>query len=412
MEVVPIRAEVIEARRSRSAGPIVLARPVPVRLAAWCSGAVLVALGLLLGCAEYTRKVRVAGKLEPTAGAIKVVAPQFGRITARKVRAGDTVKAGQVLFELSGERIGSAGSVDDRIGASLAARRRELEQRRELTLQQLGARGAALADQQRMAEGEITTHRSAMLIEDELVDSARANVQRYEKLAKNGFVAPAQLAQMRNALNVELAKRSALKLNLGNAVRTLSQLRQEAASNASSLKLARSESRQALAALEQETAEHDGRRAMRVTAPAAGIATAMGFEPGQTVPAGTPLATILPAGSVMEAQLNVPSRARAFVKPGQQVLLRIAAFPYQKFGLVPGTVARVDRSPISDGAQAGGDQLYRVTVALAQQSVESYGEAIPIEAGMALEADILQDRRRLIEWVFDPLVSAAKGRTR
>jgi hypothetical protein len=81
MEVVPIRAEVIEAHLSRKAGAIVLARPMPMKVAAGCGGAVVVALALLLGFGEYTSKVRVTGQLVTADGAIKVVGAQFGRIS-------------------------------------------------------------------------------------------------------------------------------------------------------------------------------------------------------------------------------------------------------------------------------------------------------------------------------------------
>jgi membrane fusion protein len=55
-------------------------------------------------------------------------------------------------------------------------------------------------------------------------------------------------------------------------------------------------------------------------------------------------------------------------------------------------------------AQAG-EPYYRVVVALDLQSVMAYGKAEPLKPGMLLEADILGERRRLIEWVFEPLYS-------
>jgi membrane fusion protein len=320
------------------------------------------------------------------------------------VRNGEAVKAGQVMFELSGER-----SVDDRITASLGIRRKELRQRLDLNLAQLTERGAALAAQQHMVEAEIATHRGTITVENDQIRSARANVRRYDKLRRQGFVAAAQVEQFKNNLNAELVKRDALTMNLSAATRTLAQLQQDAAANAGQLKLAGSESRQALAELEQEMAEHDGRLTMRVTSPAIGTATAIPYKPGQSVSAGAPLATVLPAGSKMEAVLLVPSRALAQIETGQQVWLRIDAFPYQKCGLQAGTVAQVDRSPASDGAP-GTDPMYRVTVTLATQTVRMDGKARPVEAGMRLEAAILQDRRRLFEWLFEPLIGAAKGR--
>ena len=152
-------------------------------------------------------------------------------------------------------------------------------------------------------------------------------------------------------------------------------------------------------------------------ASAAGTVTALTADPGQAVNAGAPLATIIPAGSVLEAHLMAPSRAIGFIEPGQTVLLRLTAFPYQKFGQAKGTVIRVEQSPIADtgGTSANVDAaatepVYRIVVQLAQQSVSAYGKEQQYRAGMTLEADIRQDRRRLIDWVIDPIISVAKGR--
>jgi membrane fusion protein len=415
MDRVPIRTEVIEARRSRKAGAIVLTRPVPMKVAAACGAIVTLALGLLLGFGEYTSKVRVTGQLAYAGGAVKVVAPQFGRITARHVKEGQTVKAGQALFDLSAERIGGGGSIDARIGASLANRREQIIQRRDAALQQLAQREGQLADQQRLAQSALATHQGAVVIQDELVKSARANAERYDKLAKKGFVAPAVLAQYKNGLNVELAKRNALTLNLSDARRALLQVQQEAAALAGQGRITSSESAQALAALEQEAAEHDGRSALRITAPAAGAVTAFGYSVGQTIQAGTVMAAVLPAGSVLEAQLLIPSRAKSAVAVGQQVQLRIDSFPYQKYGLVPGTITQVELNPINDGPQpsaagAATAPMYRATVALSTNSLVMYGKRHAFEPGLTLEADIFNDRRTLLSWVIDPLVSAAKGR--
>jgi membrane fusion protein len=417
MDLVPIRTEVIEARRSRKAGAIVLARPVPMKVAAACGAAVTVALALLLVFGEYTSKVRVTGQLTYAGGAVKVVAPQFGRITARHVKEGQTVTAGQALFDLSAERIGGSGSIDARIGASLANRREQIKQRRDAALQQLAQREGQLADQQRLAQSALATHRGAVVIQDELVKSARANVERYSKLARKGFVAPAVLAQYKNALNVELAKRNALTLNLSDANRALLQLLHEAAAQAGQAKMTRTEAAQALASLEQETAEHEGRSANRVTAPAAGTVTALGYSAGQSVQPGAVLAAVLPAGSILEAQLLIPSRAKASVAVGQTVQLRIDSFPYQKFGLVHGTVTQVELNPINDGpppsaAGAVTAPMYRATVKLSTNSLTMYGKRHAFEPGLTLEADIFNDRRRLIEWVINPLISAGKDRMR
>jgi membrane fusion protein len=95
------------------------------------------------------------------------------------------------------------------------------------------------------------------------------------------------------------------------------------------------------------------------------------------------------------------------------VLLRHLAYPHQKFGSHRARVLAVSRNPLLPGElgyappDGSREPVYRIKVALDSQSVAAYGRNEPLQAGMQVEADILLDRRRLIEWIFEPLLSLA-----
>jgi len=105
------------------------------------------------------------------------------------------------------------------------------------------------------------------------------------------------------------------------------------------------------------------------------------------------------------------------------VQLRYAAFPYQKFGLQQGAVLGISQSPLApnqlppslahlalaDGAR---EALYRFTVSLAEQSIDAYGARQPLKAGMVVEADVIQDRRRIVEWILEPVIAVARRNER
>jgi membrane fusion protein len=55
------------------------------------------------------------------------------------------------------------------------------------------------------------------------------------------------------------------------------------------------------------------------------------------------------------------------------------------------------------------EPLYRVLVELDQQTVSAYGRAEPLKPGMTVDADILLDQRRLIEWVLEPLYGVVRS---
>lgn len=102
--------------------------------------------------------------------------------------------------------------------------------------------------------------------------------------------------------------------------------------------------------------------------------------------------------------------------------LRYAAYPYQKFGLARGEVVEVSQTPIAPQDLPAGQQqalllaaqanepLYRIAVNLARQSIEAQGMTQMLRPGMALEADVVQDKRAVWEWLFEPLISMGRGR--
>jgi membrane fusion protein len=150
-----------------------------------------------------------------------------------------------------------------------------------------------------------------------------------------------------------------------------------------------------------------------VSSPASGRIATILVQGGQMVTPGTPLATIIPEDAELEAHLYAPSRSIGFLHDGQDVLLRFLAFPHQKFGMHRASVVAVAKNPMPpsdlgftplDGSR---EPVYRIRAAIEGQAIRAYGRLEPLQAGMQVEADVLLDRRRLIEWIFEPLLSLA-----
>jgi membrane fusion protein len=241
---------------------------------------------------------------------------------------------------------------------------------------------------------------------DGFISDMRLQQVQSEQIEQRARLAAAErgrLTAVRERMNIE-AERADLPLKLGQGTALLDR---------------------GIAELEQERAEAEARREIAVVAPHDGTVTAIHAVPGSKADAGTPLLSIVPAASRLEAHLYAPSRAIGFVRPGQRVQLRYQAFPYQRFGNYEGVVAAVSRAALSPaelpaqlagltsvtgaGAGAAAEPLYRITVNLASQTVTAYGATTPLQPGMTLEADVALERRRLFEWVLDPLY-AVTGR--
>ena len=123
----------------------------------------------------------------------------------------------------------------------------------------------------------------------------------------------------------------------------------------------------------------------------------------------TTASPVLTANATMQAVLFVPSSAMAQIRPGRHVKLRYDAFPFEKFGQFTGTITKVSEAdvPVADleapPAAAKDRALFRVRVTLDRDQIEAYGSTIRLRPGLTLSADIELDRRRLIDWMFDPL---------
>lgn len=410
------RQEVLEHRAGRWAGNTVLIQPVSMWLAGWLAAAFIVALTSFVCLGEYTRKVRVAGQLVPSKGVLRIAAPQTGRIVSRSIAEGDSVRAGQILYELAFERVGQQGDIDQRIDHALDTKRTLLEQEHVLQASQLLQQQQSLGERINLCHSELVRIAQEIALQQARIASADKTLARYLTLREQGFISELQLNQVENDRNEQLARARALERGQLTANRELLQLKDESRQIGARLRIGNAQNGRDQAGLEQESAEHQGRTRLLVRAPVAGVVSALNADLGQSVPAGAILASLIPEGSELEAQLIAPSRAIGFIAPGQHVLLQMEAYPYEKFGQVRGTVFRVESSPISEPGIAGGgtakdEPLYRIVVKLAQQSVSAYGQRQQYKVGMTLQADIQQDRRRLINWILDPVISAAGGRT-
>jgi membrane fusion protein len=426
------RSEVIEAQRARSVGEIRLDRPVSGVLVAITALALSAALVAFIAFGAVTKKSRVAGLTVPVTGSVGITAPSTGVFVRSRVKEGQWVKEGEVLFDLSTEKQGIDGELTTLVAQQLEVRRQALAAERRLRIHQDEEKRRELDDKLRNSDAELRQLEHELELAQRRQELARASVRQYEALQGGGFVSAAQIRQKQEELldvSSRLGTLERTRIQLKAALLSLRAERDGLATRLSS-DMAQIDSLQS--SLDQQMAENSVRKTSLVTAPMAGVVTAIGFQLGQSVTQSQTIATLIPAaqGSAqapeLEVQLFVPSRMAGFVAPGQEVLIRYKAFPYQMYGLQPGHVADVSATPftpaelpanlasvvVGDLQQAiqgysGREALYRVRVRLERQTIDLEGRKRALLAGMPLEADIVEDRRRIWQWIISPALATA-----
>lgn len=402
------RAAAVAARRRDGFGEIVIVRPVSFTMLSVAALGIAAAVAALLAFGTYTRHSTLAGRLLPDRGVIEVQTPQPGTVVERRVTEGVRVARGDVLYVVSSERFSSArGATQQRIGEELELRRASLESEIENLARLEDRERALLAESIAMLRVEIEGLDAMIAGGREQLGLAEDAAARYARIERDGFASKDQLLAREQERLEQRARLQSFERERRGVVRQLAELESRTAAIEIEYRNRVAELERGIAGTELEIAENEARRRIEIVAPQSGIATAIAAEIGQVVDRGAPLALIVPAGATLEAHLYAPSRAVGFVDVGDEVLLRYAAYPYQKFGHHRGTVAAVSEAPLGSvddmhgGAPA--DTVYRVIVALDSQTVSLYGVAHPLRAGMALEADVLHETRRLYEWALEPL---------
>jgi membrane fusion protein len=414
-ELPLFREEVLQAR-NQWMGRITLSQPVSSWLLTALASMFAVALVTFLIVGTYTRHESVQGQLIPSTGLLPVTARSAGTVMAAPIHEGEVVAKDQVLIELSGEISSLArGQTQVAVVSDLQAQLTELEALLENQKNLEAQQHEGLTNRILMLNKQLTEIDQQLSVQREVTGIVERRLEKLSPGVKDGTFSQVELEKYQaDALNgrAQLNVLSRQRLDTEQQLRTLQDQLQQLPLTTEAQ---RNELRFRLSGINQSLAQSEAQRAVVLRAPRDGVVANLAIQNGQTVTAGQRLLSILPQGSLLQAELWLPSRAVGFIETGNRVVLRYPAFPYQKFGQKTGRILEVSRSASAASelttllGRTISEPLYRVLVELDQQTVSAYGKAERLKPGMTVDADILLDRRRLVEWVLEPLFSVSRS---
>lgn len=417
------RTEARDHKLQRFHGKVMLTRTwsYPVLTAFLCSLLlVIIVFSLMFG---FTRKETVSGMVVPNQGLIRLAAPQSGILTHSHVKEGQQVMAGQALFVLLSERNSQQGAIQANINATLNQRidylQREMEQSRQQNThkqQELNLRLANLRASLQVLANDLTHQRKRVQLIRDVAD-------RIATLEKSGTVSKLALNEKTAEAMEQESRLAAIELQqltLQREVTTLEAQRQDLPHQA---EREISSINRNIEELKQQISESEAKREIVIRAEQTGTISAITVNLGQAITADQGMASLVPHGSILEVELYAPTRAAGFVQVGTPVLLRYEAFPYQKFGQFRATVREISQNtlPLGDlqnigaafvnqnyNASNAAEPVYRIRVALAEQSIQAYGRLHPLKPGMQLAASLVLEQRTVAEWALAPLYGITK----
>lgn len=407
------RKEAVHHATRRLAGEVVLATPLSVKTLGLLLAGIIFAATAFASFANYARKVTVTGLLVPDQGMIRATIGQPGTLQTVLVKEGDTIERGQriAVIDLAAETTG--GNVGDIVTKGLQTEAAAAQARAMAALARLKVEEDQSKIRLEKARSELTQVSRQRELQERRVKIAQDEVERGEQIAAKGFLSRREVETRRSAALLAEQELAAQRRQVAAIEKDIADIEARLASIPLERQQAEAEARTSAAAIQQRAADAEQRRQQFVVAPVGGRIAALPVSMGQNVLAGSTIAVIIPAGSRIEAELLAPSRSIGFMRPGQEVQINLQAFPYQRFGAVPGAIRTVSTTVLApnevviQGLNIQ-EPVYRIRVTMSREVMMAYGETIPMQPGMLVSAEVVFDRRSLLEWLFDPIYAVGR----
>lgn len=395
-------------------------------------------IALLWACIGEIDVVATAtGKIVPS-GKSKVIQPsEVAVVKAIHVYDGQRVKAGELLVELDTQITGAdvqrlksdllaaqvdsarAGALLDAIEegrepASLASRIAQASEAQQRSAQ-TWLRGQYLELQSTLQQSdaeiaqrtaEIQAARAWVAKLQESLPIARQLAADYKRLLDKAYVAKhayLEKEQQRLDQERELAVQQARVLELQAAKQQAESRRQSvlAQTRRAMLDLLH-ESEQRAAGLQQELSKAEQRnRLMHLTAPVDGTVQQLAIHTaGGVVTEAQPLMVIVPSNQPVEVEAMLENKDIGFVRPGQEVEVKVDTFTFTKYGVVHGTVVSISDDAIEDERLG---LVYSTRIQLKENSIVVGSQQVALSPGMSIRAEVKTDKRRVIDYFLSPL---------
>jgi len=184
-----------------------------------------------------------------------------------------------------------------------------------------------------------------------------------------------------------------------------------------------------VASLMQEvTKAHSRTQFQRLTAPIDGVVQQLAvYTLGGVVTPAQQLLVIVPKAEPLEVEAWVENKDIGFVHVGQEAEIKVAAFPFTRYGTIPAQVRTLSHDAVApekdsttpprtlspDTGQPGnGPLVYAARVSLERTAIQVEGTPVALSAGMAVTVEIKTGTRRLLEYFLSPVLQAGQESVR
>lgn len=390
---------------------------------AGCGFTFAIILGAWAWLGHFDEVIHAQGKLVPLGKTHKVHPLEAGKLISLKVEEGQQVQKGDLLAVLASEQ---AQAEANRLQHQIQLKQQQLSQHQSLldTVRREGQTRHFIAETSQQTQQverekvqlEIQTLQGVLERDRQGLARYEERLQRLAPLVASGALAKERLFQVEQEIHQQQTALFQTEASLDQAQARLRQFQTIQRQKEQETQRISLETEQQLNQLTQKTLQlqtqlSDAASQLQQTqrqlqdyqlyAPTSGIVASLNVQnPGELLPAGQTVLEIRQQDDPLILEVDVASRDAGFLKAGTSAQLRFDAYPYQKFGVIPGEVIFISPDSYQDSYLG---TVYRVQIATEQDSLFTDSKEIPLQAGQTATADLVIRRRRVADLILDPL---------
>ncbi|MEZ5849311.1 MAG: efflux RND transporter periplasmic adaptor subunit [Hyphomicrobiaceae bacterium] len=378
--------------------------------------------GLWFG--SFSKQQPVRGFVSAASGLVRIASPGRGTVTRVLTKQGEAVKRGQALLTVKAPDV-AAGNEQTRV-----VEQQNLQRRRTNLMTEM-ERIERLVDRLRKDRDVLISANADLnqTLDRELSDlgvarrEASNHVGRLRPLLASRDVSRDRVTSHERALrdyermlSETLSRKTE---NLREHTQKLATLDASLAEKATHRATLANELAEVETRLNQSKANDE----FTIVAGQDGIVASLTVATGSSIEGGQVVVVLGDPAAEQIIILEAPAGAMGLVASGQRVTLKYDAFPFKTFGIKMGTVVDVAQASVDSvkpgslseqglipAARGGRQTVFQISVRPDANTILAYGEERRIALGSTLTADITIERRRLIDWVIDPIL-ALRGRS-
>lgn len=156
--------------------------------------------------------------------------------------------------------------------------------------------------------------------------------------------------------------------------------------------------------IEKNKANVDREQRKSVISPVNGIINKLYFyTEGGIVKPGDKMAEVTPIEDTLTIEAKIKSSDRAFIWEGQNVSVEITAYDFSRFGLLDGKLISISPDSFED---KNGSMFY---IAKIKADVNQFAPDLPILPGMVANVNILTGKKTVLEYILKPIKDIKKN---